>query len=140
MRTLNLAIPIAFLLGFTIGMVVYLIVAEALVAAGMAQRTAEDIGGWLALVATAAIALFLARRKVRMLGAPTGKTASGHVLLAVANAAALLTTALPLAASFVGNPNTGHAMWLFLPVLVANLILWPVGWARATSRAGAGAV
>lgn len=136
MRTLNLAVPIAFLLGFTFGMVVYLICAETLVAAGMVQRRAEDIGGWVALLLTAAFALFLAHRKIRTLGAPTGKTESGHVLVFFANAAAILTTVVPLAASLIQNDsNIGHYMWFALPVFALNLILWPIGWARATSRA-----
>jgi hypothetical protein len=107
MRTLNLAIPIASLFGFTVGMVIYLICAQTLVTSGMVQRTAEDISGWVALFLTVAIALFFARRKVSMLEAPTQKTESGHTLLAVANTAALLTTVVPLAASFVGDPSTG---------------------------------
>jgi hypothetical protein len=137
-RTLNLAIPIVFLLGYTMGMVVYLICAESLIAAGIVQRTSEVIGGWLALFVTIAIALFVAHRRIRMIGAPTSKTESGHVLLAFANAAALLTTVVPMAASFImNNPNIGHYMWFALPVFVVNLVLWPMGWARATSRAEA---
>jgi hypothetical protein len=135
-RTLNLAVPIAFLLGFTFGMFVYLICAQILVSAGLVQRTAEDIGGWLALLVTAALALFLARRQVRTLGPPTGKTASGHMILFFANAAAILTTVVPIAASSIQNdPDIGHYMWFALPVFAVNLVLWPIGWARATSRA-----
>lgn len=139
MRTLNLAIPIAFLFGYTIGLVVYLICAQTFIEAGMVQRTAENIGGWLALLTTIAIALFVAHRRVRMLGHPTSKTEGGHLLLAFANAAALLTTVVPMAASFVMNdPSVGNYMWFAVPVIFVNLFLWPIGWKRATSLAEAG--
>ena len=135
MRTLNLAIPITFLLGYTVGLAVYGICAEALLASGMTQDTAESIGGCLALFVTITAALIVAHRKAQIIGAPTPENRSGHMLIAIANTAALLTTAGPIAASLVMNDlNIRHYMWLAVPVLFLNLFLWPIGWARATSH------
>lgn len=133
MRTLNLAIPITFLLGYTLGMVVYSIAAHALINSGVLQRTAEVIGGWFALVVTVAIALYVARRKIKALGKSTNKTENGHALLAFANTAALLSIAFPAAASLIGNPDNAHYMWFAVPVMFVNFFLWPIGWVRATS-------
>lgn len=138
MRALNLAIPIAYLVGVCLGMPCYLIAAESLQSIGVARKTAEGMAGWIALALIVLLAIGLARSKVNQLGAPTEETATGHTLLAFGNIAAILTTVVPTTVSFVkGDPNVMFYLWLFIPVLLFNLFIWPMGWKRATSHAGA---
>ena len=103
---------------------------------GMPQKAAEIAGGWIALIATILIALFLARRQARPSETPPTTAASGHVLLAIGNVAGILTTVVPVAASFItGNSDYMFYLWWFVPVFFACLVFWALGWKRATSRA-----
>jgi hypothetical protein len=135
MRILNLAIPIIYLFGLTVGMGIYLLVAQIATSMGSPQKSAEIVGGWASLIVIIALALAIARAKVNTLGPPTKDTSSGHMLLALGNTAALLTTVVPAALSYIKNyPNFMFHTWMFIPTFFFCLMFWIAGWKGATSK------
>lgn len=136
MRVLNIAVPLAFLFVYIVGVPVYLLCGYGLTALGLAQKTAEVIAGMVALLAVLAISLIKARDKLRAAPESTAKTSNGHTLLAVGNFVGIGTVVVPLLiAQIPGYRDYGHLTWYGLIGLPVAILLWVVGWRLATTVA-----
>ena len=134
MRLINFIIPLFFGLGLLAGSYIYLLIAAALAHFGVPESASIAIGGIVALLTTLFASYFIAKWNIDFTAPPTTKTTVGHFILALANIAALGTTAGPmLYAYFSGNPENSLYMYFALPVIIVNLVLWPLGWKLATS-------
>jgi hypothetical protein len=133
-RALNFVLPLAYGIGLILGICVYGAVAKLFMFAGVSESVAITLGGWVALFSVLGVAFVIVKRNIRLPTASSRKSLLGHFMLAVGNVAAVATTVVPLAIGYVtGHSDYGLYMWFALPVLVVNLLLWPVGWKFATS-------
>jgi len=134
MRFVNFAIPIVFALGLLVASLGYALLGQLLMFLGASESVAVIVAGWTALLGTIVASFIYVKRKVNFDAPSTKKTTIGHLVLALANIAALTTTVGPLLyAHFSGRPDNALYMYFSLPVIFVNLALWPLGWKLATS-------
>ena len=134
MRFINFAIPVFFGLGLLAGIYVYMLITAALTHVGVHEPAAITTGRYVAFLGIIFASYIIVKRNIDFTAPSITKTAVGHFLLAVANIAAFGTTAGPmLYAHFTGNPENSLYMYFALPVIIVNMVLWPLGWKLATS-------
>lgn len=132
---LNLAIPIAFAIGLLFSFFIYAPIAKLFMLAGASEAFSQVLSGWLTLALVLGVAIAIVRFKARSFAIPTRKFILGHSVLAVGNLTAIAVTVFPLVIGHItGNTEYGLYMWYSLPVLFANLLIWPLGWGLATSQ------
>lgn len=132
MRFINFVVSLAFAFGLFGGSFAYLLFAQILSSLGLVHSTAATLSGWLAFIGTIAVSFVFVKKTINFNAMPTTKTTAGHVILGLANIAALATTCGPLLyAQLSSRPDNALYLFYSLPVLGVNLVLWPIGWILA---------
>lgn len=129
MLFLNFVLPLAFGIGLLLGPTLYIAITPFLVFAGIQQSVAIPLGGGAAAILVFGISIATVRRKVQVFEMASRASKVGHFMMAVGNIAAVFTIVLPPLFGYLsGHVEYGHYMWFALPVLLVNLVLWPLGW------------
>ena len=135
MRTINFALPIIFVLGLLVANIVYPTFAYALIGAGVPKSVAAGISGWATLLGVLVASFVIVKRSVDFSAPSTTKKVIGHVILFIANIAALCSTVGPfIYAYFSGQGQYSLYAYYAIPVILVNFLLWPTGWVLAASR------
>ena len=130
MLFLNRLVPVICIIGFFgASFIVMLIDIIARPLGGM--PSARPIAGCLAGLTVLVVSWMIAKRlKPAPLGPMSKIAVCGHVLLALANLAVVVAALGPLAFAYAKNDDNYLMLWWFsIPVLAANAVLWPLGFA-----------
>jgi hypothetical protein len=104
-----------------------------LVSLGLSKAASEVVGLVIAVIIPPVAGVLFARSNAKEMMPGSRRQRLGHLLLLIGNALAISTTVVPAAVGFLtGNAKYGMYVYWFMPVMMVNLILWPLGWSFAT--------
>lgn len=132
---LNIALPAIYVFAL-LAAYGYFAIAQFLMSQGLSRAASVMLGGVVAVVVPPVAGVLFVKCNVEQVMPRSQRQKVGHRLLLVGNAAALATTVLPVAVGYLtGHAEYGMFVWYSILVFGLNLILWPLGWSLATSKA-----